>query len=179
MSKSIKWFQTASKLFMIMYYVRTCSNNILTNHLNEICNWQIKNGCSNQSFHWWIWGIAPPLFTFTSFYRPQRSWGKVIFSQASVILFTGGGLPQCMLGYHPPPPRDQAGIPPLGAEHTGRYGQREGGMHPTAMQSCLERNWPNNRLAPPRPRNSTSATDYKFTWLPQNRIAYNLHDTWI
>ena len=23
------------------------------------------------------------------FYRPQRSWGKVIFSQASVILFTG------------------------------------------------------------------------------------------
>ena len=26
-------------------------------------------------------------------YRPQRSWGKVIFSQASVILFTGGGVP--------------------------------------------------------------------------------------
>ena len=25
-------------------------------------------------------------------YRPQRSWGKVIFSQASVILLTGGGL---------------------------------------------------------------------------------------
>ena len=24
-------------------------------------------------------------------YRPQRSWGKVIFSQACVILFTGGG----------------------------------------------------------------------------------------
>ena len=40
-------------------------------------------------------------------YRPQRSWGKVIFSQASVILFTGRGLPQCMLGYHTSP-RDQA-----------------------------------------------------------------------
>ena len=26
-----------------------------------------------------------------NFYRPQRSWGKVIFSQASVILLTGGG----------------------------------------------------------------------------------------
>ena len=26
------------------------------------------------------------------FYRPQRSWGKVIFSQASVILLTGGCL---------------------------------------------------------------------------------------
>ena len=25
-----------------------------------------------------------------SYYRPQRSWGKVIFSQASVILSTGG-----------------------------------------------------------------------------------------
>ena len=24
------------------------------------------------------------------FYRPHRSWGKVIFSQACVILFTGG-----------------------------------------------------------------------------------------
>ena len=24
------------------------------------------------------------------YYRPQRSWGKVIFSQACVILFTGG-----------------------------------------------------------------------------------------
>ena len=27
------------------------------------------------------------------YYRPQRSWGKVIFSQASVILSTGGVLP--------------------------------------------------------------------------------------
>ena len=28
--------------------------------------------------------------TRRTFYRPQRSWGKVIFSQASVILLTGG-----------------------------------------------------------------------------------------
>ena len=26
------------------------------------------------------------------YYRPQRSWGKVMFSQACVILFTGGGV---------------------------------------------------------------------------------------
>ena len=32
-------------------------------------------------------------------------------------------------GRHHPPPR---------AEHTGRYGQRAGGMHPTGMQSCFE-----------------------------------------
>ena len=36
------------------------------------------------------------------FYRPQRSWAKVMFLQASVILLTGGCLPQCMLGYTPP-----------------------------------------------------------------------------
>ena len=37
-----------------------------------------------------------------SYYRPQRSWTKVMFLQASVILSTGGCLPQCMLGCHPP-----------------------------------------------------------------------------
>ena len=39
-------------------------------------------------------------FRCPTYYRPQWSRGKVIFSQASVILFTGGCLPQCMLGYH-------------------------------------------------------------------------------
>ena len=36
---------------------------------------------------------------------------KVMFLQVSVILLTGGCLPQCMLGYHPPradpSPREQ------------------------------------------------------------------------
>ena len=35
-------------------------------------------------------------------------WGKVIFLHPFVPLFTGGGLPQCTLGYHPNPPRDHA-----------------------------------------------------------------------
>ena len=30
-----------------------------------------------------------------------------MFSQACVILFTGGGLPQCILGYHHPSPLEQ------------------------------------------------------------------------
>ena len=83
-----------------------------------------------------------------------------MFSQACVILFTWGGLPQCMLGYHPmeqtpPPPGSRhthtpgaeppradtpppgADIPPPNTEHAGRYGQRAGGTHPTGMQSCL------------------------------------------
>ena len=102
-------------------------------------------------------------------YRPQRSWGKVIFLYLSVILFTGGGSASVHAGIpppgpgrhplgpgrHPPPdqmplgpgiPRDQAGTPrpdppgtrhSPGAEHTERYGQRAGGMHPIGMQSCL------------------------------------------
>ena len=41
------------------------------------------------------------------YYRLQRSWGKVMFLQASVILFTGGE-------YLPPPPGSKH--PPLGAD---------------------------------------------------------------
>ena len=76
-----------------------------------------------------------------NFYRPQRSCGKVMFSQASVILFTGrrgvaetprADTPprpvhawintppaQCMLGYTPPPTATAAD-----------------GTHPTGMHSC-------------------------------------------
>ena len=58
----------------------------------------------------------------------------------------GGGLPQCMLGYHTPgadtPNRSRHPSPPGSrhpptAEHAGRYGQCVGGTHPTGMQSCL------------------------------------------
>ena len=48
------------------------------------------------------------------YYRPQRSWGKVMFLQVCVILFTGwGGVPDQV---HPPPwtrytPRDQVHPP--------------------------------------------------------------------
>ena len=38
-------------------------------------------------------------------YRPQRSCGKVMFSQAFVILFTAGVSAQYMLGYTYPPRR--------------------------------------------------------------------------
>ena len=86
-----------------------------------------------------------------------------MFLHVSVILFTGLGLPHCMLGYtHPQdkrqappalgpeagtpstgtrvrhPPGLEAGTPPakcmLG---DGRYGQQAGGTHPTGMQSCF------------------------------------------
>ena len=40
----------------------------------------------------WRTIITLPMFpvSLIGYYRPQRSWGKVIFSQASVILLTGG-----------------------------------------------------------------------------------------
>ena len=55
--------------------------------------------------------ICPPNFNY---YRPQCSCGKIMFSQASVILFTGGVWqtppPDIPLGRHPrtdtPPTRD-------------------------------------------------------------------------
>ena len=52
-----------------------------------------------------------------SCYRSQRSWGKVMFLQASVILLTGG-VPQTPLPEqtHPPPSRHT----PPGSRHTPR-----------------------------------------------------------
>ena len=70
-------------------------------------------------------------------YRPQRSWAKVTFLQASVILSTGGGgLPQCMMGCHPPPPRSRHPIradTPSGADPPPAYGQRVAGTYPSEM----------------------------------------------
>ena len=97
---------------------------------------------------WWWW------CKICYFYRPQRSWAKVIFSQVSVC--PQGGLPQCMLGYTPqdqtpqdqtPPHWEQTSRPeqtPLleqtrPRKHTPAYGQRAAGTHPTWMHSCLIR----------------------------------------
>ena len=62
-------------------------------------------------------------------YRPQRGCEDYVFT--GVCLSTRGGgwgcLPQCMLGYHPPPeqtpPRDTV--------------TAADGTHPTGMHSCL------------------------------------------
>ena len=66
-------------------------------------------------------------------YRPQRSWGKVIFSQACVILFTGGGgvcLSACWDTTLQTSPPDHAPTPwehrhPPGADTLGAYTPQE------------------------------------------------------
>ena len=42
---------------------------------------------------WAVCILLECILILINYYRPQRSWGKVIFSQPSVILFTGGVLP--------------------------------------------------------------------------------------
>ena len=79
-------------------------------------------------------------------YRPQRSCGKVMFSQASVILSTGEGVcgrhppAKCMLGYTPPakcmlgytqPCPVHAGI------HAPPAATAAKSTHPTGMHSCF------------------------------------------
>ena len=79
-------------------------------------------------------------------YRPQRSWGNVIFSEACVKNSVHGGGGSTWAGtplgqVHPQQVQPscrytpQAGTPP-GAVHVGVYGQQAGGTHPTGMHSC-------------------------------------------
>ena len=96
----------------------------------------------------------PPLFSKLShltlmnhivYYRPQRSWAKVMFLQASVILLTGGGcLPQCMLG-HPP---EQT--PPVEADPPEQTPPRN--RHPTQADTLL----PPGADTPPPPEADSS-----------------------
>ena len=48
--------------------------------------------CENLSRSFSVYGVRGMFIdTDENYYRSQRSCGKVMFSQASVILFTGGG----------------------------------------------------------------------------------------
>ena len=85
---------------------------------------------------------------YVAHYRPQRSWAKVIFSQAcvknSVHRAEGVCLSTCWdtppKPGRPPPPREQT--PPGPGRHppgkqTPAYGLRAAGTHPTGMHSCF------------------------------------------
>ena len=63
--------------------------------------WKVDCNCVSIIQNYWTEFFCPPYY----FYRPQRSWGKVIFSQACVTLFTGGSA-SVHAGI--PPPWEQA-----------------------------------------------------------------------
>ena len=73
---------------------------------------------------------------FYANYRPQRSCGKAMFLQASVILFTGGGLyPSMHWGRHPLLGRHPIGQTP--PRQTPPTATAANGTHPTGMHSCF------------------------------------------
>ena len=91
-----------------------------------------------------------------NYYRPQRSWAKVMFLQASVILSTGGGLPQCMLGCQlpaPPPPEQRPTPTPQTRQTPPRTRQTPPGPETTLDQadSPGTRDPPRPGRHPPRP----------------------------
>ena len=92
--------------------------------------------------------------------RPQRSWAKVIFSQACVknSIHRGGGgcLPQCMLGYTPPPRSRHPPGP---------------GRHPGGRVFCLSACW--DTPAPPQSRYPPDQADtLGGGCLPQCMLGY-------
>ena len=60
-----------------------------------VCSGIVKGHLAFKCTYMWNICMRDPIQRHCSLYnyRPQRSWGKIIFSQASVILLTGGGVP--------------------------------------------------------------------------------------
>ena len=104
----------------------------------------------------WIWLLSFDIHKNFNYYRPQWSWGKVIFSEACVKISVHRGVSQHALqgpGPHlggswgvwhggSPGPHLGVGIPacteadtPLPPQQTATA---RGGTHPTGMHSCVE-----------------------------------------
>ena len=92
------------------------------------------------------------------YYRPQRSWAKVMFLQASVIMSTDRGcLPQCMLGY---PPR--ADTPPRADPPRSRHTPEQ--THPPEQTPPWSRHLPRHP-----PEQTPSGADTSQADTPQSR----------
>ena len=129
------------------------------------------------------------MLSLQDLYRPQRSWGKVIFSQACVILFTGGSasvhadIPpttdQGPPGAGTPPPQEQADTPqsrtppPHGAGTTPLAQSMLGDtVNARAVRILLECN-----LVPPCtcPPIKLQKSQLKC----ENNMCFNVHETMI
>ena len=108
-------FSKGQKSIFVVMYTKYQKLRLISKHFTDIClsdvSGHICMTCLFVNLKKVFLGIEISTLWPIFFYRPQRSWGKVMFSQACVILFTGGCLPQCMLGYTP---REQT---PPGTRH--------------------------------------------------------------
>ena len=112
----------------------------------------VRDGCEG----WWEASLLCNIFKINSYFFPIFSGEFLFFSyflgaQIPIFLFFwsfllldtprlcfytclsvhgGGGLPQCMLGYHPYPP-------PPGAARPQQMATAADGTHPTGMHSCF------------------------------------------
>ena len=112
--------------------------------------------CGRYASYWNAFLFGQSIWTQSDYYHPQRSWAKVIFSEACVnnSVHRGVCLRACWGTRSRPPPGNRhppEQTPPF-AVHAGRYGQQAGGTHPTGVHTCvlmrpvsspLERYWYN------------------------------------
>ena len=122
---------------LCIFWIRANTKTVIILNNARAIQWRIQDFQDG--------GLPAEFGAKTYIYRPQRSCGKVMFSQASVILSTGdvaetpwANTPrvdtpsaQCMLGYTPPPQcmLGSTTPPPMATAANGR--------HPTGMHSCL------------------------------------------
>ena len=128
----------------------------------------VASPCSGSL--WWVAvTFSRDLMDLMHIYRPQRSWGKVMFLHVCVILFRVGGLPQCMLGYPlgAGTPREQE--PPLGADPPWRPAARHAGIAPLLRSACWEKRSTSGRYA--SHWNAILVMDVVSRWHPDK---YNL-----
>ena len=105
-------------------------------------------------------------------YRPQRSWGKVMFLQASVILLMGVCLPQCMLEYTPIA-QDQVHPPRPGTPPKTRCTIPQGQAHPPRPGTPPTRYTPQDKVHPLK----TRYTPPKQVHPPTTTAAGSTHPT--
>ena len=88
-----------------------------------------RDVCLGKGYYNYCW--------IMNIYRPQRSWGKVIFSEACVKNSVHGGEGVCPIACWdtpPPPSRHPPEQTPPGIVHAERYGQQAGG---TILLECI------------------------------------------